>query len=376
MVYLFYSFISFLISLFFILYPPTYTEPDHGKTVSLEDAFRQEIHQMLPIKHHHYRYSNNTTQVTISFAGDCTLGYDDTFSYMHSFPQVLEIQNNHYGYFFEKVQTLFERDDLTLVNLETTFTNATRKANKKYRFKGPPEYVQVLTEGSIEMVNVSNNHIYDYLQEGFEDTIKTLEDAGIYYSGEDHMAIYEAKGIKIASLGYGGWNDSIRNSLEKDIKKAREAADMVIVSFHWGQERSYYPNNTQIYLGRLSIDLGADVVIGHHPHVIQGIEKYKDKHIIYSLGNFSFGGNKNPSDQDTFIFQNTFYFRNKTLVRNEGKIIPCSISSVKIGNNYQPVILEDQERDRVLSRIDEYSRRLQYGIDIYDKNSPFPARVN
>ncbi len=300
--------------------------------------------------------------ITISFAGDCTIGYDENSSYTNSFPSVLEKQMNNYGYFFSKVKPIFENDDLTLVNLETTFTTKVKKANKKFRFKGHPSYVNILKEGSIEMVNISNNHIYDYLHEGFLETINTLKKANILYSGEGYIEYCTVNDITIASIGYRGWSTSIKPHLSKDIKDAKEKADIIIVSFHWGNEHTYYPNQTQISLGRFAVDEGADVVVGHHPHVVQGIEKYKEKYIVYSLGNFSFGGNKNPTDKDTFIFQNQFTLIDKKIVKSKRNIIPCSLSSVKHINNYQPNILNDNEKERVLKRIYKYSHSLKYGI--------------
>lgn len=264
--------------------------------------------------------------------------------------------------FFAGVKDIFENDDLTLVNLETTFTTAKKKAKKTFRFKGDPSYVNILKEGSVEMVNIANNHIYDYLQKGFDYTIETLEQAGILYSGEGHIAFFETKGITIASLGYCGWSTSIKDQVKRDIEDVRAKADLVIVSFHWGKERSNYPNEIQKELGRFAIDQGADLVAGHHPHVIQGIEKYQGRYIVYSLGNFCFGGNRNPKDKDTFIFQNEFIFRDGQLKESQCKIIPCRISSVTHVNDYQPTVLEGEEAQRVMNRILKYSSSLEYAF--------------
>jgi poly-gamma-glutamate synthesis protein (capsule biosynthesis protein) len=131
------------------------------------------------------------------------------------------------------------------------------------------------------------------------------------------------------------------------------------VNFHWGIEREYRPNNVQIQLAHAAVDLGADLVIGEHPHVLQGVENYKGKKIVYSLGNFSFGGNKNPSDKDSMIFQQTFTIRDGQIQGYDNyKIIPCSISSVKERNNYQPTILEGTEAERVMNKIREISTGL------------------
>ncbi|MDF2547306.1 MAG: Capsule synthesis protein CapA [Anaerosolibacter sp.] len=304
--------------------------------------------------------------ITISFAGDCTLGWDDTSAYMNSFPYRLEENGGDFSYFFEGVKDIFEADDLTLVNLETTFTTSMKKADKKFRFKGDPSYTGILKAGSIEMVNIANNHIYDYLNQGFHDTMAALGQDGILYSGEGFMGLMTIKGIRIISLGYRGWDVSIKTKLEEDITRAKELGDIVLVSFHWGEERKYYPNKTQQALGHYAIDFGADIVVGHHPHVMQGIEKYKDKYIIYSLGNFSFGGNKNPADKDSFIFQNKFYVKDQAVVKNDGFVIPCKISSRKEVNDYQPTVALGGEGTKIIERLLLYSTKLQNGIQEED----------
>lgn len=300
--------------------------------------------------------------IKISFAGDCTIGHDEHSSYAYSLPYVLETQNNDYGYFFKNVKPVFETDDLTLVNLESPFTTNTERSDKQFSFRGEPSFVNILTAGSIEMVNLSNNHIYDYSKKGFLDTVQFLKNSNIQYSGEGYIAYYNVRDITIASIGYRGWSSYIKPHISKDIKEAKEKADIILVSFHWGDENKYYPNEVQKTLGRFAIDEGADIVVGHHPHVIQGIEKYKDKFIAYSLGNFCFGGNKNPKDKDTFIFQSEFTMVDKKITKIKGNIIPCSISSAKNINNYQPTILEGDEKERVLKRIYDYSSKLEYGI--------------
>ncbi|MBF8984797.1 CapA family protein [Lutibacter sp. B2] len=309
-----------------------------------------------------------TKEITFSFAGDCTMGWDETLSYKYSFPDKLKEVNNDYSYFLSNVKLIFKQDDVTLLNLETTFTDAKKKASKQFRFKGEPSYVNILKEGSVEMVNISNNHIYDYLTEGFDDTRKVLEENDILYSGEGHVAYYMKKDIKIASIGFRGFSTYIKDEVSKSIKKAKENADIVVVSFHWGKEGSNYPNQTQTTLGRFAIDQGADIVIGHHPHVIQGIEKYKDKYIVYSLGNFCFGGNRNPKDKDCFIFQIKYSLMENEEVQGDGKIIPCKISSVNYINDYRPTIVEKDEKERILNRIYIYSKKLEYGIQNKEKN--------
>lgn len=231
--------------------------------------------------------------ITISAAGDCTLGTDESFGYSGSFMEEFEKQNRNYGYFFENVREIFANDDLTIVNLETTLTNATKKAEKKFRFKGLPEFTEIIKMGNIEAVNIANNHTMDYLEQGYNDTIENLKKADIGFFGNNHKYVTTIKDIKIGLLGY---------------------------------------------------------------NVIQGIENYKGKYIVYSLANFCFGGNRNPSDKDTFIFQQTFKFKNGEKTDSDKiNIIPCSVSSVKHRNNYQPTPVEGDEAKRILQRIEKYS---------------------
>jgi len=211
----------------------------------------------------------------------------------------------------------------------------------------------------VEAVNIANNHAYDYLQQGFDDTVQTLENAGIGYFGYHYQPIETVKGIRIGLLGYEGWEatNKLKQQIKNDIKEMKQRTDLIIVSFHWGIERAHYPTPDQMDLGHYAVDQGADLVVGHHPHVLQGIEEYKGKYIVYSLGNFLFGGNKNPSDKDTMIFQQSFYFdqERNLLPIQQINLIPCAISSVSWRNNYQPVPLKGKEKERVLNRVQKYS---------------------
>lgn len=296
--------------------------------------------------------------ITISAAGDVTLGRDENFGWERTFDHELELQNWDFGYFFKNVKDIFEADDLTIVNLETTLTTATKKADKKFRFKADPSYVEILKQGNIEAVSIANNHTLDFLEKGYMDTLETLEDAGVGYFGYEHKYIKQVRDVKIGVLGYYCMKitDKQKDEIKQAIEELRnEGTDLVIVMFHWGIERDYWPNSTQKELAYYSIDQGADLVLGSHPHVLQGIEEYKGKQIVYSLGNFCFGGNKNPSDKDTMIYIQRFNFKNGELISQEYDIIPCSISSVGNRNNYQPTPLEGKEAERVINKLNKYS---------------------
>ena len=306
--------------------------------------------------------SDASEKIIISFAGDCTLGTDSKFPYTNSLPHRLKQHNNDFSYFFSGVNPIFAKDDLTVVNLENVFTTSTERAAKQFCFKSDPSYAQILAQGNIDIVNIANNHIYDYGQSGLEETIGALKNMKIQYCGEGHIAYRKVNDTRIAFVGHRGFDINIKRQLAGDIKQARKNADIVVISMHWGIEKAFYPNRIQLELGRFAVDEGADIVVGHHPHVIQGIDYYKGKYIVYSLANFCFGGNFNPQDKDTFIFQCGFILKNGKVIKSEGTMIPCSISSVSYINNYKPIVLEGNEKERVLDRIYTYSQKLKYGI--------------
>lgn len=302
------------------------------------------------------------TTVTLSFAGDCTLGYDDARGYGGSFMNEFDKQNQNYGYFLGNVVGIFEKDDLTVVNLEGPLTDAQTRANDQFVFKGPPEFTNILTQGSVEAVNVANNHTYNYLKQGYADTLENLEKAGIESFGNSKTAIVEAKGVKIGLLGYVGFIASkpLKEQIKKDIEQIKlDGAQIVVVSFHWGFETHNYPNDAQKDLGHYAVDCGASLVVGHHPHVMQGIEQYNDAYIVYSLGNFCFGGNRNPADKDTFIFQQQFTFTDGVNTASSTKIIPCLISSVKTRNDFKPTPATGEDYTRITERLKQYSEPLK-----------------
>ena len=295
--------------------------------------------------------------ITISAAGDCTLGTDEYFDPSTSLNAYYD--SNGPAYFFQNVKSIFEADDLTIVNMEGTLTEETTRQDKTYAFKGPAEYTQILTDGDVEAANLANNHSHDYGDKSNTDTIAALDAAGITNFGYDRTAVMDVNGVKVGLVGTYELAEGMgcEDEMISNIKAVEDqGAQIVIVSFHWGIERENYPTENQVNLAHSAIDNGADLVLGHHPHVLEGIEVYNGKNIVYSLGNFCFGGNSNPSDKDTMIFQQTFTVQNGELVEdNVTNIIPCSISSDSSYNNYQPTPLEGDEADRVKGRIEEYS---------------------
>ena len=300
---------------------------------------------------------NPEISITISVVGDCTLGTDENFNYSRSLNAYYE--KNGPEYFLKNVKSIFEADDLTIANLEGTFTDLKTRADKTYAFKGPAEFVKILTSGSVEAVTLANNHSRDYGTQSLTDTRNTLDAAGVVHFGYDVTKVVDVKGVKVGLVGiyelidHTGRAQQVKDNIAK-VKS--EGAEIIIVIFHWGIERDAAPNSHQTMLGRLAIDEGADLVCGHHPHVLQGIETYKGKNIVYSLGNFCFGGNSNPSDKDTMIFQQTFTITKEGVKDdNVTNVIPCSLSSEKNRNNYQPTPATGSEAERIMMKIKDRS---------------------
>ena len=304
---------------------------------------------------------NKTRTITISSMGDCTLGTDENFDQSRSLNAFYNSQGA--DYFFKNVRSILEKDNLSIVNFEGTLTTSDTRADKKFAFKAEPNYVDILTGSSVEAANIANNHSSDYGESSRTDTLKVLKDAGIATFGFEHVALLDVDGVKVGLTGIYELAEHLekKQQVKENIAALKEAgAELIIVNFHWGIEREYVPNDTQKTLAHLAVDEGADLVIGHHPHVLQGIEKYKGKYIAYSLGNFCFGGNSNPQDKDTMIFQQTFTIENGK-VKDDDKIniIPCSISSKTNSNDYCPTPLNGEEKQRVLDKIEEYSGQIQ-----------------
>ena len=276
---------------------------------------------------------------TISFAGDCTLGTDhSTYNSEYSFIRTV---GDNYAYPLQYASEYFKNDEFTLVNLESVMTEYNVPAEKTYRFRGPPAYVNILTLGGVEAVNLANNHTYDYGKTGYADTKTALEGAGVAYVENEGTTVFETEnGLKIGL--YAMQFSSNVSAAEKAIAELRAAgAEIVIVSAHWGIEGSYRPTNVQKEYARAAVDAGADIVFGHHTHVLQPVESYNGGVICYSLGNFSFGGNRNPQDKDTAVVQQTVVRETDGTVHlGETKLIPFRLSSVTQRNDFRPIPYE------------------------------------
>ena len=315
--------------------------------------------------------SDGSVLITLSAVGDFTVGGDSRKS-TSIFDDELQRQGGDIHFTMRNTRDIFLADDLTIVNFEGTLTDSTyipaSKQENQFLFSAPPAYAAMLSENGVEAAALENNHVMDHGEEAYEDTKRALSDAGVVYSTSTEIGVVEIKGVQIAMLSYLCIDryPLLWDTVPRDIAAAKAQYPIVIVSFHWGNETYYQPTDNQVKMGRLAVDAGADLVLGHHSHRIQPIECYKGVYICYSLGNFCFAGNSKPSDMSSFIFQTRFRVRDGQVSNDGFRIIPIRISSRTDRNDFIPTVLEkDTAIDSVLNTLKENGRKLQYVVEEY-----------
>ncbi len=281
--------------------------------------------------------------------------------------------------YFAGIKSVLGAADLALVNLECSFTERGEKLSKRFNFRARPELVEILKAGSVNVVTLANNHQMDYGTVGLEDTLATLDAAGIAHFGAGknleaarQPAVLERAGVKVGFLGYyfqsaanmlesralfatlnhpgvaGCFTDlaCVREQIVEDVQRLALQTDAGFVYFHWGKEGSTEVLEYQIELAHLCIDLGCQGVFGAHPHRLQGVEVYRDRPIFYSLGNFVFGGNKDPQDKLSAIA--TLWVTQTGAPAAE--LVPIQITRWPEAP-FQPFVLTGAAREDALTRI-------------------------
>ena len=302
--------------------------------------------------------ARNDGEILVSFLGDCSIGdseqYTDATTSYHT-----TVDEKGYEWPFSLVKDYLAADDLTVANLEVVFTNRTKHTDKQYNLVADPDHVQILIDGSIEMVNTVNNHCMDFMDGGYADTLKTLDEAGInrfgsVYPGQkngyDDLGVQMAGDIKIGFIGFSYPQDYDQKKIANRIKilKEEQECDLVVVSLHWGRETHMTPESWQVTYAKKVIDAGADLIWGHHPHVIQPIHFYKGKPILYSTGNFTFG-TMSKVDPSTGIFQFTYEKVDGAVQLKKLQVIPCETQG---SPDYRPFELTDEaERKAVFKEL-------------------------
>lgn len=292
-------------------------------------------------------------EILVSAVGDCTLADPvGAEASRGSFHDAFERSGRDMARPFSGTKHILEKDDLTIANLETTLGTQRCRTDVAFAFRGAPEFAGMLREGSVEIVNIANNHTDDCGASGRRQTLEALADAGVGHFGFGTIDRRTIKGVEIVNLGYTGGRTEFKARMMRDVAREKRDDNLVFVSFHWGKEGSRVVIPEQKLLGHAAIDAGADLVIGHHPHVLQGIETYDGRRIVYSLGNFVFGGNSKPDDMDSMIFQARFRKEGRVVRFVDDRTLPVSISSVSDHNDFRPMMLEGDARARVLRDID------------------------
>ncbi len=294
--------------------------------------------------------------ITITAVGDCTLGgnTNDGGDGEERFQE--HFAENGADYYLQNFRALFESDDLTLANLEGPLTDERdKRSGRTFNFRGEAEYAEILSGSGVDVCTVANNHAYDFKQAGLEDTAAALEAAGLGVCGFGYEDFRTADGVVIGNLGFTEW-DYEAEEIEKAVRDASEKCDLLIVSIHWGEELEEKHDRTTEKLGKLIVDAGADLVIGNHSHIRGEIMKYNGKYIIYSLGNFCFGGNTRPTDMRCIVFQQSFKLMPDGMVKDNGiNLIPARVSSNAKRNDLQPVYLEGDDAGELLEEVWELS---------------------
>jgi len=270
---------------------------------------------------------------------------------------------------FGKVRNILQDKDILFGNLETVLSLEGKKKQKAVSLSISPEKVKYLKKANFDILNLTNNHIMDLGITGFTETLELLKKHGLKTIGvrtkpKKKYTIIEKKGIKLGFLGYSGsgfisakkntWINKIElKTIMKDIEAIKQKCDFVIISLHWGIENVFYPSPQQIEFAHKLIEGGATIILGHHPHVIQGIEKYKNGLIVYSLGNFQFDPSvSNSPNNQSFIL---------TIKLAKNGLEGYNITPVKIDSDFVPVPAVE-EREEIRQFIFKISRNINDGI--------------
>ena len=291
------------------------------------------------------------TEVLLTLGGDAVLGTRESWQRREDALPAFLAQFGM-AYPFEKLQEWFATDDMTLINLECVLKENKKGENtdKLYRFRGLPEYAAALTEGSVEQVNIANNHYIDYGMAGRDATREALDAAGVPYSGFGYTYVWECKGQKI---GFAGCRETTykkdKEVIAWDIAALKEAGcGVIIYSCHWGTEYSPSHNELQETMAREAAANGANLVVGTHPHVVQGIDTVDGAVVLYSLGNLMFGGTIDMTTFDAMLVRVGLRFG------IDGAYLGCWVQPVPILtsgsapiNDYRPVTAQGEDKDRI-----------------------------
>ncbi|MFH1282420.1 MAG: CapA family protein [bacterium] len=296
------------------------------------------------------------------------------------------IKNGNVDYPFRKIKKEVIKYDLAFCNLECPASNNGIPLNKTFSFHAEPEYLEGLKNAGFNLISIANNHTIDWGREAFLETKMHLERLGLYTVGGGknkkeglQATLVEEKGLKFAFIGSidmlleglayledrpaPPW--ATKDEIVNEIERVKAKVDYIIVSFHWGIEFNHSPTMNQIALAHELIDAGADLILGHHPHVLQAVEIYNERYIVYSLGNFIF-------DQHELYQRQTMIFSCKF---TKNKIGPASMVPILI-NNFIPEIARKKDANKIVNKLDKLCREFNTKIKNENKNYVFNDLAN
>ena len=295
-----------------------------------------------------------TEEIVLTFGGDCVLGTREQWKKKkNTFDTV--IADKGMEWCFEKIREPFETDDLSTVNLEVVLQKGSKghEKGKQFTFRGDPSYTDILSAASIEHVNLANNHYIDFGRPGRASTVEALEAGGIAYSGYTYRYVTEIRGHRI---GFGGCRETVWRQkpevMREDLRALREAGcEVIVYSCHWGKEYAARHNERQEKMAREAIDGGADLVIGTHPHVVQGIDAQDGAVILYSLGNLVFGGTHQMKTFDGLLAQAVLRFDGQGYAGAALRLLPVLTSGSAPENDFRPVLAQGEDAARILDSV-------------------------
>lgn len=293
-------------------------------------------------------------EIVITFGGDCVLGTREEWK---EDPKTFDtmIAQKGYDWCFENIKEPFQTDDISLINLECVLQSHSEghASGKQYTFRGDPAYTAILKAAGIEQVNIANNHYIDFSRSGRESTRAALEAGGIGFSGYTYRSIVEVNGYRI---GFAGCRETVflerREPVYNDLKYLKkQGCDVIIYSCHWGKEYSPTHNRRQITMADYAIKYGADIVVGTHPHCVQGLEARRGGVVLYSLGNLVFGGTHDMTTFDALVAQAVLQFEDGKYQGVAIRLLPVLTSSERPGNNFRPEFASGKDAERIMQLI-------------------------
>ena len=311
----------------------------------------------------------------LTFGGDCSFGTYPQAPEETKFDAVMAGLGEDLSYPLYQCRAFFNTDTLTILNNETAITTRTEMVKKEWQIKSDPKYTPIYTLAGVDAVNLANNHTRDCFEDGYEDTLASLRQNNLKFFDDGQPLIHMADGIELVFLGYemrmSQASDNFRDRIVKDIKKYKKTDNFVFVSIHWGIEYREQPVAYQSNYGRAFIDAGADAVIGAHPHIMEGIELYKGKYLIYSMGDFCFGGDPELLSRMTALFRFYIHKESRELSLHLVPFYENSDGAESGHNDFRPLPLFGAEARPVIDYLKRICNPLSHGLS----DIPVPVYV-